>query len=1197
MKKIVIIILLFAVNLILAQALTTGENYVYTKIYLSVDGNKKSESVQYFDGLGRPKQIIQVKATPSGQDLAVPIVYDASGRQTKTLLPVPIATGNSAIHTIDENTVNSYYGVANAYSEQKLESSALGRVMEKAHPGATWAMTSGHTVKMQYLINGEGDQVKKYNTTNAWSNGILKTSISDISFYAPNQLSKSKVTDEDGNVTTDFKNSEGKTVLIRKESSAGKLDTYYIYNNYSQLAFIISPKGNEKINANGNVVTSQILDDLCYQYIYDNRFRQVEKRLPGKGWEYMVYDQQNRIVASQDANMRNSTNNPNRWMFTRHDKFGRVVYTGVFTGGTRAQEQNNANAKGLNNETRSTSSFVLNGQEIFYTNTAYPSVTFVPYSVNYYDTYPGTTSANTVPVPQTILGEQTLSSSVSLTVNNVSSLRSLKSMPTASMVKNLDDDLWSSTHIWYDRSGRSIGSQGKNHLGGYTRIEKQLDFSGAILFANSIHKRSSSDSEVIINERFIYDNNLRVKQHYHKVNNNVEELLADYSYNELGQVTNKKVGNNLQSIDYTYNIRGWVTKVNDPANLGSKLFGYELKFDTTSNSTVAKANYNGNITEAIWKNAEDGVLKKYSYQYDPYNRLTAALYQEPESTVPQGGLYNETMHYDSNGNIIDLKRNQKGYNGFLEEIDDLVYSYNGNRLTSVLDHKNNYSGYPDTSGNTINYDFNGNMMNHFDKGILEIKYNDLNLPSYLKFDNYVERLGENVYKNINYSYRADGVKIKKVHHFFSKNKTADIFATTEYIDGFQYSNEQNFATGVILKFFSTSEGYFDFANNRYIYNYADHLGNVRVSFTKQGSAAVILEKNDYYAFGLKHENVIDQSGVGYNYEYNGKELQMETGMYDYGARFYMPDLGRWGVIDPLAEATTHLSPYHYANNNPVIFNDPTGMLSQSFIDNIMGSSSGTTWTNNGIGFTNNWGGMMDYAGNALNFGSSGSLYRLNQYFDATGATGGGNGTYTPSFTGQLFFELIAVGYTKESVAMKPTNADIDKVAQIDTMKKLIAMLNVAAGEKGKSPTFVNTSMSALGKSEGWRILLNLSKIETVYDLAYVMGHEINHTITDYFKSTFKDIVRSNTQMGSQAYIIYSEYKSYSWEVSLGYEQITKSAWDHVYDKHGPHPALEAKFKEMGKQSPFYGQAAFNLAEKHLHQLNAAYKIFYKKLIK
>jgi RHS repeat-associated protein len=91
-----------------------------------------------------------------------------------------------------------------------------------------------------------------------------------------------------------------------------------------------------------------------------------------------------------------------------------------------------------------------------------------------------------------------------------------------------------------------------------------------------------------------------------------------------------------------------------------------------------------------------------------------------------------------------------------------------------------------------------------------------------------------------------------------------------------------------------------------VFNYTDHLGNTRLSYTKDTTTGSlkILEENNYYPFGLKHNSYnVDNLQLEYKYKYNGKELQDELGlnMYDYGARNYDPALGRWMNIDPLAE--------------------------------------------------------------------------------------------------------------------------------------------------------------------------------------------------------------------------------------------------------------------------------------------------------
>ena len=114
-----------------------------------------------------------------------------------------------------------------------------------------------------------------------------------------------------------------------------------------------------------------------------------------------------------------------------------------------------------------------------------------------------------------------------------------------------------------------------------------------------------------------------------------------------------------------------------------------------------------------------------------------------------------------------------------------------------------------------------------------------------------------------------------------------------------------------------------------MYNYTDHLGNNRLSYgLDQNNVLKIIEENNYYPFGMKHEGYNSSLTAGtYKYKYNGKELQDELGLnlYDYGARNYDPALGKWMNIDPLAERYYGINPYAYVFNNPIELFDPDGM--------------------------------------------------------------------------------------------------------------------------------------------------------------------------------------------------------------------------------------------------------------------------------
>jgi RHS repeat-associated protein len=118
----------------------------------------------------------------------------------------------------------------------------------------------------------------------------------------------------------------------------------------------------------------------------------------------------------------------------------------------------------------------------------------------------------------------------------------------------------------------------------------------------------------------------------------------------------------------------------------------------------------------------------------------------------------------------------------------------------------------------------------------------------------------------------------------------------------------------------------------YFYHINDPLGNTRVVLNEDGS---VKEYYDYYPFGKIQRSSITDEAVT-TFEFTGKELDDENDLnwYDFGARPYDSEIGRFVCGDPHADSYPSLTPYHYCGNNPLVFIDPTGMDSTFYVTNL-----------------------------------------------------------------------------------------------------------------------------------------------------------------------------------------------------------------------------------------------------------------------
>ena len=303
---------------LLCYALTTAaqdasHNYVRTRSMLDETGGKYLDKVEYFDGLGRPFQTVLKKVTASSSNLVTLQEYDVAGRAANSWLPIVSSAEYVAPASFKSSAPGNYGNDSRPYGQPVYEASPLNRTVKEYGPGAAWH--GGHSVNTDYLANSTANAQLNCINYSVSSAGALTSNGS----YASGQLSVVKTTDEDLNVSYTFTDKMGHVVLSRQMKGSETHDTYYVYDDKSNLCFVLQPMYQSSAN----------LDQYAFQYKYDGRNRCIWKKLPGAGYMEMVYDNADRLVFSQDGNQRALTSG--NWTYYKYDGLNRLTEQGTCT--------------------------------------------------------------------------------------------------------------------------------------------------------------------------------------------------------------------------------------------------------------------------------------------------------------------------------------------------------------------------------------------------------------------------------------------------------------------------------------------------------------------------------------------------------------------------------------------------------------------------------------------------------------------------------------------------------------------------------------------------------------------------------------------------------------------------------------------------------------------------------------------------
>ncbi|MBN7773730.1 polymorphic toxin-type HINT domain-containing protein [Clostridium aminobutyricum] len=383
---------------------------------------------------------------------------------------------------------------------------------------------------------------------------------------------------------------------------------------------------------------------------------------------------------------------------------------------------------------------------------------------------------------------------------------------------------------------------------------------------------------------YAYDKKDRLSQVYES-----GKLVATYTYDINGNRSSLTYGNG-DSADYAYNLANLVISLHNKngANTLSK-YSYTYYLDgnqaAKSDNKGRTSSYTydglGRLSKEAESGASDAITKAYTFDAAG-NRATMAV----------SGADNYTVGYAYDvDNRLTIETKQIGSES---EITDYYYDNNGNTIakkTGIL---------KDKTGNeslALSLDFKGGEV--------------------YQYDGFDRLIGvQNSSGSSIYTYKPDGLRL---------SKTVNGVTTTHIWEGQNISLELDANSGVVNRYIRGNGLINSDKNGWYLFN--GHGDVVQLA----DNAGTVIKEYAYDAFGNEKNSDPNDTNP---FRYCGEYFDSETGSIYLRARYYEPEIGRFLTEDTVKGKESDplsLNLYTYCENNPVMYNDPSG----NFIDVVL----------------------------------------------------------------------------------------------------------------------------------------------------------------------------------------------------------------------------------------------------------------------